>query len=337
MPREDAPTEPDHKTPDEPTELLVAALYRFADLGRGNAAHETLREPILEFMRAHNIKGTLLLAQEGINGTIAGPASSVHALIDFLKTEPIFEGLLAALNPTFSRAAEQPFNRTKVRLKREIVTMGVDGIDPTQSVGTYVEPEDWNELIERDDVLLIDTRNSYEYEVGTFQATDDRAAINPKTSSFRDFPDYADTTLDPARHKTVAMFCTGGIRCEKATAYLKQRGFDEVYHLRGGILNYLQSIPEAESRWQGECFVFDERVAVGNDLRPGSHALCYACRMPINIAQQSDPRYRVGVSCPRCHAELSTERADRLEERNRQVEIAEASGRRHIGDAPEPE
>lgn len=336
MPAEDeAATQSDDQALDDhvaPPDLLVAALYRFTDLGRGRAAHERLRPPILAFMRAHQVKGTLLLAQEGINGTVAGPVGGVAALIEFLESDPIFDGLLADLEPTFSRVAEQPFNRTKVRLKREIVTMGVQGIDPNHIVGTYVEPEDWNELIDRDDVLLVDTRNSYEYDVGTFHATDGRAAIDPQTGSFREFPDYVDAALDPVRHKKVAMFCTGGIRCEKATAYLKQRGFDEVFHLRGGILKYLETIPESESRWQGECFVFDDRVAVRNGLMPGSFVLCYGCRFPVHVSQQSDPRYQVGVSCPRCHSELSPERTTRLEERHRQVEIARACGDQHIGD-----
>ena len=341
MPFEDnAATPSDDQTFDDhvaPSDLLVAALYRFADLGRGRSAQCLLQEPILAFMRTHKVKGTLLLAQEGINGTVAGPVGGVAALIEFLKSDPIFDGLLADLDPILSRVAEQPFNRTKVRLKREIVTMGVQGIDPNQIVGAYVEPEDWNELIDREDVLLLDTRNSYECEVGTFHANDRRAAINPQTSSFREFPEYADAALDPVRHKKVAMFCTGGIRCEKATAYLKQRGFEEVYHLRGGILKYLETIPEAESRWQGECFVFDDRVAVGNDLKPGSFVLCYGCRLPVHISQLSDPRYQVGVSCPRCHAELSPERTTRLEERHRQVEIARASGHQHIGDRAKAE
>lgn len=314
----------------------MAALYRFADLGRGHAAQRPLREPILACMRMHNVKGTLILAHEGINGTVAGPAAGVHALIEFLRRDPIFDGLLADLDPTFSRATEQPFNRTKVRLKREIVTMGVQGIDPNQIVGTHVEPEDWNELIDRDDVLLLDTRNRYEYEVGTFHARGSRAAVDPETDSFREFPGYADAALDPSRHKKVAMFCTGGIRCEKATAYLKQRGFEEVYHLRGGILKYLSTIPEAESRWRGECFVFDDRVAIGNDLRPGTFDLCYGCHLPVHVSAHADPRYRVGVSCPRCHAELTPERAARLEERQRQVEIAQASGDQHIGDIARP-
>lgn len=337
MPLEDAAaTQSDDQVFDdhvEPSDLLVAALYRFSDLGRGRAAHKPLREPILAFMRAHQVRGTLLLAQEGINGTVAGPVGGVTALIEFLKGDPIFEGLLAGLEPTFSRAATQPFNRTKVRLKREIVTMGLPGIDPNQIAGTYVEPEDWNELIDRDDVLLVDTRNTYEHEIGTFHANNNRAAIDPQTNSFREFPGYVNAELDAARHKKVAMFCTGGVRCEKATAYLKRRGFDEVFHLRGGVLKYLETIPEAESRWRGECFVFDDRVAVGNGLTPGSFSLCYGCRFPVHASQLSDPRYRAGVSCPRCHAGLSPERAIRLRERQRQVEIARASGNQHIGDS----
>ena len=319
------------------SDLLVAALYRFADLGRGRAAHEEVRQPLLDLMRAHHVKGTLILAAEGINGTVAGPVDGVVALIDFLENAPIFGGLLTDLSPTFSRIAEQPFNRTKVRLKREIVTMGVQGIDPNDVVGTYVDPQDWNELIDRDDVVLIDTRNEYEYGIGTFHAADGRAAIDPETRSFREFPEYVDTHLDPARHTKVAMFCTGGIRCEKATAYLKQRGFEDVFHLKGGILKYLETIPEAESRWKGECFVFDDRVAVGNNLKPGSFVLCYGCQLPVHVSQQSDPKYQAGISCPGCYGTLSPERSARLAERHRQVEIARLAGEQHIGDAPTTE
>lgn len=317
---------------ESPSDVLVAALYRFADLGRGREAHELLRQPILDCMRAQRVKGTLLLAHEGINGTVAGPVGGVIALIEFLKNDSIFDGLLSDLNPTFSQAKEQPFNRTKVRLKPEIVTMGVPDIDPNRVVGTYVDPEDWNDLIDRDDVLLVDTRNGYEYELGTFHAENRRAALDPETSCFREFPGFVDAALDPDRHKKVAMFCTGGIRCEKATAYLKQRGFGEVYHLRGGILKYLEKIPESESRWKGECFVFDDRVAVGSDMKVGSFGLCYGCRMPVHISQLADPRCQAGVSCPRCHADLLPEQRARLKERQRQVEIARASGIRHIGD-----
>lgn len=316
-----------------PGGVLIAALYRFVDLGRGYGAHEGMRGPILAFMRAHGVMGTLILAHEGINGTVAGPEAGTLALIEFLKGDPMFHGLLADLEPRLSRAPEQPFNRTKVRLKREIVTMGVEDIDPTRVVGTYVEPEEWNALIDRDDVLLIDTRNGYEYGIGTFESADERSAVDPGTGTFREFPAYVDAELDPQRHKKVAMFCTGGIRCEKATAYLKQRGFGEVYHLRGGILKYLERIPAEASRWRGECFVFDDRVAVGNGLKPGSFVLCYGCRMPVHVSQVSDPRYEEGVSCPACFDEVTPERRARLAERHRQVAIAEARGGRHIGDA----
>jgi len=316
----------------EPGDLLVAALYRFVDLGRGRDAHEALREPILAFMRKNKVKGTLLLAQEGINGTIAGPMLGVQKLIKYLRYDPLFEGLLTELEPKYSRVGEQPFNRTKVRLKREIVTMGVEGIDPNHVVGTYVEPKDWNDLIDQDDVLLVDTRNRYEYDVGTFHTKGNRAAVDPKTDTFREFPSFVDAEMDPVKHKKVAMFCTGGIRCEKATAYLKQKGFDEVYHLKGGILKYLEEVPAEKSRWQGECFVFDDRVAVGNDLKPGSFVLCYACRLPVHVSQLSDPRYQVGVSCPHCYDQLIPERKAQFAERQKQIELAKARCEQHIGD-----
>ena len=302
----------------------IAALYHFTRFDDPAA----LQAPLRDACEVGDVRGSLLIAAEGINGTIAGPRAGIDAVLAHIRALPG----CADLEWKESTAMDAPFARMKVRLKREIVTMGVRGVDPKEVVGAYVEPEDWNALIDRDDVLLVDTRNTYEYEVGTFHAEGGRAAVDPRTGSFREFPRFADAALDPVRHKKVAMFCTGGIRCEKATAYLKQRGFDEVFHLRGGILKYLEAIPEAESRWRGECFVFDDRVAVGNGLKPGSFDLCYGCRMPVHASAQSDPRYQVGVSCPRCHAELSPERAARLAERHRQVEIALASGDRHIGD-----
>ena len=238
--------------------VVVAALYRFATF----PDYESLREPLKQCMLDNDVRGTLLLAAEGINGTIAGSRQGVDAVLGFLGKDPRF----ADLAPKESFADENHFYRTKVKLKREIVTMGVEDIDPKKIVGTYVEPSEWNALISDPDVILLDTRNKYEVEIGTFES-----AVNPETDSFREFPDYVKNNLDPAKHKKVAMFCTGGIRCEKSTAYLREQGFDEVYHLKGGILKYLEEVPEEETRWRGECFVFDNRVTVNHKLEPVSY------------------------------------------------------------------
>jgi UPF0176 protein len=301
------------------SQIVVAALYRFVRLSDFAA----LREPLLEQMQTHGVRGTLLLASEGVNGTIAGPRGGIDAVLSYLKAQPG----LAELTHKESFCEEMPFLRTKVKLKKEIVTMGVDNLDPEHATGTYVKPEDWNDLIAQPDVTLIDTRNDYEVELGTFEG-----AIDPQTASFREFPEYADQALAPGKTKKVAMFCTGGIRCEKATAYVKQLGFEEVYHLQGGILKYLEEVPEDQSMWKGECFVFDERVSVGHGLTPGPYALCYACRMPISDADMQSEQYRKGISCPRCYDKLDSERLKRFEQRQKQVELAEARGEVHIGD-----
>jgi len=300
-------------------EIVVAALYRFVRM----PGYAELREPVLDQMQRHGVRGTLLLASEGINGTIAGPRKGIDAVLGYLRMQPG----LTELTHKESYCDEMPFRRTKVRLKNEIVTMGIAGIDPERAAGTYVKPEDWNDLIADPEVTLIDTRNDYEVELGTFEG-----AIDPQTASFRDFPDYAEKQLKPGRTKKVAMFCTGGIRCEKATAYVKQLGFDEVYHLQGGILKYLEEVPEDQSKWQGECFVFDERVSVGHGLVPGPYALCYACRMPISDADMQSEHYRKGVSCPRCIEKVDAERRQRFEQRQKQVELAARRGEVHIGD-----
>lgn len=285
-------------------EVLVAALYQFAPFDDPQA----LREPLLAFCAAQGIKGTLLLADEGINGTVAGPAEGIAALVDHLRALPHCAGL----EVKYATAPAMPFGRLKVRLKREIVTMGVEGIDPLASVGTYVEPEDWNALISDPDTIVIDTRNAYEVEVGTFAG-----AIDPGTASFREFPGWFRRERerlmaargDGASEKgtggnggapRVAMFCTGGIRCEKSTAFLKSEGIDEVYHLKGGILNYLEKVPAGESLWQGDCYVFDARVAVGHGLVPGGHVLCGPCGHPVSPQGQQSPLYRPGISCPAC-------------------------------------
>eukprot|EP00752_Nemacystus_decipiens_P016623 g14863.t1 len=297
---------------------VVAALYRFARL----PGYADLRGPVLDKMQAHGVRGTLLLASEGVNGTIAGSREGIDAVLSFLKSQPA----LNALTHKESFCDEMPFRRTKVRLKKEIVTMGVEGVDPLHVVGTYVKPEDWNELIADPDVTLIDTRNDYEVELGTFEG-----AIDPKTESFREFPGYAKETLKPGQTKKVAMFCTGGIRCEKATAYVKALGFEEVYHLEGGILKYLEEVPQDKSKWQGECFVFDERVSVGHGLTPGPYALCYACRMPISDQDMLSEHYRKGISCPRCIDQVDPERRARFEQRQKQAWVVAATAVAAIG------
>ncbi len=301
--------------------IVVAALYKFVRLDD----FEQLREPLLALMLAHNVRGTLLLANEGINGTIAGPRAGIDAVLGWLHEDP----RLADLEHKESFHDEHPFLRTKVKLKKEIVTMGVEGIDPNRTVGTYLSPKEWNAVISDPETILIDTRNDYEVEVGTF-----KGAINPETRTFREFPDYVKDTLDPAKHKKVAMFCTGGIRCEKSTAYLKEQGFEEVYHLKGGILKYLEEMPREDSLWEGECFVFDERVTVDHDLNPGEFDQCHACRRPISDEEKASEKFQLGVSCPKCYDESSPEQKARFAERQKQIELARARGRQHRGQNP---
>jgi UPF0176 protein len=264
----------------------------------------------------------LLLAAEGINGTIAGSRLGIDKVLDFLQQDERFAGL----EVKESYVDDNPFYRTKVKLKKEIVTMGVQDIDPNEIVGTYVDAEDWNELISRPDVLLLDTRNKYEVEIGTFDG-----AVNPETDSFREFPEYVARHLDPGNHKKVAMFCTGGIRCEKSTAYLRQQGFDEVYHLKGGILKYLELVPESESKWQGECFVFDNRVTVNHKLEQGAYDQCHACRMPITEQDKESEYYQRGISCHHCCDKHTPDQVKRYAERERQIELAKQRGETHIG------
>jgi UPF0176 protein len=300
--------------------FLTAALYQFVDL----PDFVELRAPLLACCEAHGVKGTLLLASEGINGTIAGPEAGVRAVLEYLRADP----RLARLPHKESWSEQAPFHRMKVREKREIVTLRVPGLDPNRTVGQYVKPEDWNALLADPDVLLIDTRNDYEVAIGTFQG-----AVNPNIKSFTELPAWLDAqpALQGESKPKVAMFCTGGIRCEKSTALLKMRGFDEVYHLEGGILKYLESVAPTESTWQGECFVFDERVSVGHGLVPGSHELCRSCRWPLSHDDKASPHYVRGVSCAHCHDQRSPEEKARLAERQRQVELAEARGERHVG------
>ena len=278
---------------------------------------------LLDFCLSQSIKGTLLLAEEGINGTVAGSRIGIDALIARLKSDV----RLADLEHKESLAVDMPFYRMKVRLKKEIVTLGVPGINPNNRVGTYVAPEDWNALISDPDVVLVDTRNDYECDIGTF-----RGALDPHTATFREFPAYVGNNLNPAKHKKVAMFCTGGIRCEKASSFMLEQGFEQVYHLQGGILKYLEKIPAAESLWEGECFVFDHRVAVGHGLQVGEYDLCHACRQPVSPQDQASEQYVVGISCPRCHGTLSEEKRARAAERQKQTQLARKRGRAHIGE-----
>lgn len=298
--------------------ITVAALYRFARFDDPAA----LRPPLLALCEAQSVKGTLLLAREGINGTIAGKAAAIDAVLAHIRALPG----CADIEVKFSHADAMPFHRMKVRLKREIVTMGQPDIDPLGGVGTYVAPADWNALIDQPDTIVIDTRNNYEVQVGSFAG-----AIDPATKSFSEFPAWFRAHRDALADKKIAMFCTGGIRCEKATAFLKAEGLDAVYHLKGGILKYLEEVPAAQSRWQGECFVFDERVAVGHGLGAGTHALCRGCRMPVNAEARLSPHYVEGVSCPACHASRDDAKRAGYAERHRQVKLAEARGQAHVG------
>lgn len=296
--------------------IKVAAFYKFADF----SGFLSLKPELAQFCCARGIRGTIILAEEGINGTVAGRTEAIDELINHLNETFPFQG--AELK--FSGAAEMPFLRMKVRVKEEIVTLRAPEVKPNERVGTYVEAEDWNALIGREDVVLIDTRNDYEAALGTFAG-----AVDPKTESFVAFKEFVEKNLDPERDKKVAMFCTGGIRCEKASAYLLSKGFEDVFHLKGGILKYLETVPEDESRWQGECFVFDERVSVTHGLAEGDATLCRACRRPLTAADRAHPDYREGASCPHCAGEVGAG----ARERQRQIELARQRGAAHLGDA----
>ena len=307
--------------------IRIAALYQFARFDDP----KTLRAPLLALCEENGVRGTLLLAREGINGTIAGSDSGVEAVLDHIRTLPGCN----AIEVKESRAESLPFHRTKVRLKKEIVTMGQPDLDPLAGVGTYVAPEDWNALISDPDTIVIDTRNDYEVQIGSFEG-----AIDPQTTSFREFPEWfrakrAELEAE-GRSPKIAMFCTGGIRCEKSTAFARAEGVEDVFHLKGGILNYLEHVPESESLWRGECFVFDERVSVGHGLAPGDHGLCRACRRPLDRDDMAHNHYVEGVSCPRCYPERSDEQRARYAERHRQAELARARGEEHIGRREEP-
>lgn len=303
--------------------FLTAALYKFVSLPE----YKSIQAPILDACKAHDIKGTLLLAEEGINGTIAGLPEDIHQLLNYLRTDILFAGKFSDLEHKESFANEHPFYRMKVKLKKEIVTLGVPGVSPTNKVGTYVKPEDWNALISDPEVMLIDTRNDYEVDIGTF-----KGAIDPRTTTFREFPEYIAKHFDKTKHKKVAMFCTGGIRCEKASSYMLDQGFDEVFHLQGGILKYLETVPEEQSMWQGECFVFDQRVAVKHNLEVSDFDQCYACRHPLSPAEMESEQYVAGISCTHCYDKVSEEKRASLLERQKQVTLAKQRGETHIGE-----
>ena len=301
----------------------VAALYHFVAL----PDFETLKAPLLDFCKARDIKGTLLLAEEGINGTVSGPDAGIDELIDYLQMGNIFEGRFKGLDVKYSQASEPPFLRMRVRLKREIVTLRAEEASPTKQVGTYVNPQDWNEVISDPDVVVIDTRNDYEVSIGTFEG-----AIDPNTTTFTEFKDYVSENLKPETHKKVAMFCTGGIRCEKASSYMMAHGFEEVYHLKGGILKYLEEVPEEDSKWQGDCFVFDERVAVKHGLEESDYTQCHACRYPLSPEERASKYYIHGVQCPHCKDKRTDKDRERSAARQKQMELAEQRGISHIGD-----
>jgi UPF0176 protein len=301
--------------------VIVAALYKFVAL----PDYRELREPLLDACLNAGVKGTLLLATEGINGTIAGSRLAIDEVLAYLKSDARFNDI----DHKESLDSELPFYRMKVKLKKEIVTMGREGIDPKILVGHYVEPQDWNALISDPEVTVIDTRNHYECDIGSFEG-----AINPQTTTFKEMPAFVDEQLDPAEHKKVAMFCTGGIRCEKSTAYLLEQGFDEVYHLKGGVLKYLEEVPKEQSLWRGECFVFDNRVAVDHDLNVGSYDQCHGCRHPITEAQKNSPHYQRGVCCPLCYDRLTIDQKQRFAERQKQIDLAVDRNESHIGAAP---
>ena len=301
-------------------QLVVAALYQFVEL----PDYRAIRAPLLDTCMSHGLRGTLLLAEEGINGTIAGTREGIDAVKQWLDADGRFDRL--EYKESLMDAEGVPFYRMKVKLKKEIVTLGVPGISPKMKAGRYVTPEDWNALITDPETITIDTRNDYECEVGTF-----KGAINPETKTFREFPEWVADNLDPKKHKKVAMFCTGGIRCEKSTSYLLEQGFEEVYHLKGGVLNYFEQVPHTESTWEGECFVFDNRVTVNHQLEPGEFDQCHACRRPITKDDKTRPEFVMGIQCHHCVDEYSDAQRERFRMRQQQIELAASRGERHVG------
>jgi UPF0176 protein len=306
----------------EPADLnggyRVAALYHFATF----PDYQAFREPLYAVCMENDVRGTLLLAREGINGTIAGPPQGIANVLAFLRARPEF----AALEHKESHASKPPFLRMKVRLKKEIVTMGVEDIDPTRIVGTYVDPKDWNALIADPETIVIDTRNDYETAIGLF-----KGAVDPNIKTFREFPDWVRNNPGLHNKPKIAMYCTGGIRCEKSTAFMKELGFDEVYHLKGGILKYLEQVPPEESLWEGACFVFDERVSVTHGLEEGQHRLCRACRHPLTAEDVTSQKFEDGVSCPHCYEIRTEDDRDRFRQRQLQMSLAKKRKERHLG------
>lgn len=302
--------------------IIVAAFYKFIAL----PDFESRQAPLRRIAAASGVKGTILLAHEGVNGTIAGPRDGVDAVMAHIRA---FSGC-KDMDWKESLTDENPFLRLKVRLKKEIVTMGVGDIAPEKSYENYVDPHDWNEIIADPETLVIDTRNDYEVSIGSFEG-----AINPGTKSFRDFPAWFRKFRSERKIKKVAMYCTGGIRCEKSTAFLRREGVDQVVHLKGGILKYLETVPQSESLWRGECFVFDNRVSVNHDLAPGSYEMCHACRLPITKVDMESTLYVKGVSCPACFHHNSEEKKQRFAERQKQIDLAKMRGVRHLGEKPD--
>jgi UPF0176 protein len=300
------------------TDIVVAALYQFAEL----PDYARLRDPLLETCLENDVFGTILLASEGINGTIAGSRAGIDAVVAKIHEDE----RLRRLEYKESYADSMPFYRMKVRLKKEIVALGVPGLNPARDAGTYVKPEDWNALISDPDVVVIDTRNDYEVAIGTFEG-----AINPNTHAFRELPDRIAKEDALRGNPKVAMFCTGGIRCEKSTAYMRSIGFEEVFHLEGGVLKYLETVPEDESLWNGECFVFDNRVSVKHGLELGTYDLCHGCRQPLSPEEAKDERFVPGCCCPKCHDTVTDEQLERFAERQKQIQLARQRGERHLG------
>jgi len=298
----------------------VAAFYAFVDL----LNIEKLQKRFVNFLKKEGIKGTVLLAHEGVNGTLAGSDAGIERFKNFLKLNNLYE----PQNFKTSSCEEDPFPRLKVKLKDEIVSIGNELANPATIVGEYIQPEDWNNLISQDDVLVLDTRNTYEHSIGTF-----KKSIQPETTNFREFPDWLEDfeSSDVDKNIKVAMFCTGGIRCEKASSLMKAKGFKNIYHLQGGILNYMEKVHEKDSLWKGECFVFDDRVALNHNLEVGSYDMCHGCRMPITEADKLKDEYERGVSCPNCFYEKTPEQKKRYADRQKQVDLAKLRNEKHIG------
>lgn len=305
-------------------QVVVAALYKFVSLPDYKEIQPALLKECIEL----GVKGTLLLAPEGINGTIAGSREGIDRVLEYLRSDERF----GDIDHKESVATSMPFIRMKVKLKKEIVTLGVTGVDPTKRVGNYLNPLEWNELLADPEVLTIDTRNDYEVSIGRFKGA--REVVDPQTTTFREFPEYVKKNFDPQKHKKIAMYCTGGIRCEKASSYMLNLGFENVYHLKGGILKYLEEVPEGESLWEGECFVFDERVAVTHGLKEGSYDQCHGCRHPITEEMKGSEYYVPGVSCPLCYEERTPERKKRSAQRQLQIDLAKKRGTCHLGVNP---